>query len=72
MIINIEDVTSFLDTNIFALMIELPEVFSFKLLTLYACMLNCIGSFSKKAYQEHLQLLLDLKTEEAKDLLYID
>lgn len=70
-IINIEDVTSFLDTNIFALMVELPEVFSFKLLTLYACMLNCVESFPKKAYQEHLKLLLDLKTDETKDLLLL-
>ncbi len=70
-IITIEDITSFLDTNIFALMVELPEVFSFKLLTLYTCMLSCVESFPKKAYQEHLQLLLDLKTDETKDLLLL-
>lgn len=50
-IINIEDVTSFIDTNIFTLMIELPEAFSFKLLTIYECMLKCVGYFPKKAYR---------------------
>lgn len=70
-IINIEDVTSFIHTNIFALMIELPEAFSFKLLTIYECMLKCVGYFPKKAYREHLQLLLDLKTDETKDLLLL-
>lgn len=52
-------------------MIELPEAFSFKLLTIYECMLKCVGYFPKKAYLEHLQLLLDLKTDETKDLLLL-
>lgn len=69
--INIKDVTGFLETDIFALMIELPEAFNFTPLTIYTCMLKCVESFPKSVYQEHLQVLLDLKNDETKDLLLL-
>ncbi|TLY47632.1 MAG: hypothetical protein E6K54_04345 [Gammaproteobacteria bacterium] len=70
-VINIEDVTNFLETAIFTLMIELPEVFSFKPLTIYKSMLKNVEFFPKNVYKEHLQVLLDLKNEEVKDLLLL-
>lgn len=70
-VINIEDVTNFLETAIFTLMIELPEIFSFKPLTIYKSMLECVKSFPKAAYLEHLQVLLDIKNDETKDLLLL-
>ncbi|MGC1854705.1 MAG: hypothetical protein WA659_04955 [Candidatus Aquirickettsiella sp.] len=70
-VINIKDVTGFLETDIFALMVELPEAFSFKPLTIYKCMLKHVESFPKSVYQEHLQVLLDLKNDETKDLLLL-
>ena len=70
-VINIKDVTGFLETDIFALMVELPEAFSFKPITIYECMLKRVESFPKSVYQEHLQVLLDLKNDETKDLLLL-
>lgn len=68
-VINIKDITRFLETDIFALMVELPGAFSFKPLTIYECMLKSVESFPKSVYQEHLQVLLDLKNDEIKDLI---
>ena len=70
-VIEIKDVTDFLKTNIFSLMIVLSEVFNLKPLTIYGCMLKSVRSFPKTAYQEHLQVLLDLKTEETRELLLL-
>lgn len=70
-VIDIKDVTGFLETDIFALMVELPEAFSFKPLTIYECMLKNVESFPKSVYQEHLQVLLDFKNDETKDLLLL-
>lgn len=68
-VINIKNVTEFLETAIFILMVELPEGFSFEPLTIYKCMLKKVESFPEKFYKEHLQILLNLKNEETKDLL---
>lgn len=70
-VINIKDITGFLETDIFALMVELPGAFSFKPLTIYECMLKSVESFPKSVYQEHLQVLLDLKNDEIKDLILL-
>jgi hypothetical protein len=70
-VINIKDVTEFLETDIFALMAELPEAFSFTPLTIYKCMLKRVESFPKSVYQQHLQVLLDLKNDETKDFLLL-
>ncbi|WP_342147719.1 hypothetical protein [Rickettsiella endosymbiont of Aleochara curtula] len=52
-------------------MVELPVAFSFKPLTIYKYMLKHVESFSKSVYQKHLQVLLDLKSDETKDLLLL-
>lgn len=70
-VINIKDITRFLETDIFALMVELPGAFSFKPLTIYECMLKSVESFPKSVYQGHLQVLLDLKNDEVKDLILL-
>lgn len=70
-VINIKDITRFLETGIFALMVKLPRAFSFKPLTIYECMLKSAESFPKSVYQEHLQVLLGLKNDEIKDLILL-
>ncbi|MFZ0219757.1 MAG: hypothetical protein WAL30_06095 [Candidatus Aquirickettsiella sp.] len=70
-IINIQRITWFLETAIFALMSELPEAFSVESSEIYKCMLERVRSFPKDAFREHLQVLLDKKNEENKELLLL-
>lgn len=70
-VIRLENVTEFLETAIFTLMIEVPESFSFESITLYKCMLKNVESFPERAYKEHVQVLLNLKNDEIKDLLLL-
>lgn len=67
--IKLENITWVLDTNIFDLMLEVPEEFSVQPLTMYKVLLACVKPFSKATFQKHLQVLLDRKNEETKDLL---
>lgn len=69
--IKLENITWVLDTNIFDLMLEVPEEFSVQPLTVYKVLLTCVKPFSKTTFQKHLQVLLDRKNEAINDLLVL-
>ncbi len=68
----VEDVTWFLRSAIFELMSCEPESFTIDLLELYKCLLEQAELPSKKIYHEHLQALLDKKTDEKSNFPFVD
>lgn len=66
-LVTIKDLTWFLRTAIFALMLEIPDEFTIEPLALYECILGRIESFPKD-FSEHVEILLDLKSEEDKKI----
>lgn len=71
LLVRSEDVTWFLRSAIFDLMSCEPESFSIEPLELYECMLERAELLSKDVFHEHLQALLDKKTDEKSNFPFV-
>ena len=69
--VRVGDVTWFLRSAIFDLMSCEPESFSIEPLELYECMLEWAELSSKKVFHEHLQALLDKKTDDKSNFPFV-